>query len=48
MPKLRKENPGLRYAQLRNLLYENFKVSVLLFYEKNIFVIEKKNLQFYD
>ncbi|CAG8445817.1 10176_t:CDS:2 [Rhizophagus irregularis] len=27
MPKLRKENPGLRYAQLHNLLYENFKKS---------------------
>lgn len=31
MPKLRKENPGLRYAQLHNLLYENFKVSLCFF-----------------
>ncbi|RIA88971.1 hypothetical protein C1645_773649 [Glomus cerebriforme] len=27
MPKLRKENPGLRYTQLHNILFENFKKS---------------------
>jgi hypothetical protein len=27
LPKLKKENPGLRYTQLHNILYENFKKS---------------------
>ena len=36
MPKLKQENPGLRYTQLREILYKNFQVG---------FFSKKENLE---